>query len=225
MELEDLLSGLVSMHLEPQRESLLCGTLVFQLLEKEESQYMLSCQFRNCEDKNTWILTSVYGPTIGEERVQLWEDLGAIRGRWQGPWCIGGDFNALRFPDERNREGRLTSVMRKFSQIIDELELKDTPLSGGQYTWKGVLNNRRMTRLDRFLIADDWETLFGGANQSLLPRPLSDHHQILLEGGRCTVKGPLPFRFENMWLKEEGLKTLVEEWWRSYEVRGTGSFV
>ena len=28
-----------------------------------------------------------------------------------------------------------------------------------------------------------------------------------------------------MWLKEEGLKTLVEEWWRSYEVRGTRSFV
>ena len=111
--------------------------------------------------------------------------------------------------------------MRKFSQIIDELELKDTLLSGGQYTWKGGLNNRRMTRLDRFLITDDWETLFGGANQSLLPRPLSNHHPILLEGGRCTVKGPSPFRFENMWLKEEDLKTLVEEWWRSYEVRGT----
>ena len=111
--------------------------------------------------------------------------------------------------------------MRKFLQIIDELELKDTSLSGGQYTWKGGLNNRRMARLDRFLIRDDWETLFGGANQSLLPKPLLDHHPILLEGGRYTVKGPLPFRFENMWLKEEGLKTLVEEWWRSYEVRGT----
>ena len=162
---------------------------------------------------------------IGEERVQLWEDLGAIRGRWQGLWCIGGYFNALRFPDERNREGRLTSVMRKFSQIIDELELKDTPLSGGQYTWKGGLNNRRMARLDRFLITDDWETLFGDDNKSLLPRPLLDHHPILLEGGRCTIKGPSPFRFENMWLQKEGLKTLVEEWWRSYEVRGTGSFV
>ena len=82
-----------------------------------------------------------------------------------------------------------------------------------------------MARLDRFLITGDWETLFGGANQSLLPRPLSDHHSILLEGGRCIVKGPSPFRFKNMWLKEEGFRTLVEEWWRSYEVRGTESFV
>ena len=33
----------------------------------------------------------------------------------------GGDFNTLRFPYERNRED-------KFSQVIDELELKDQPL-------------------------------------------------------------------------------------------------
>ena len=46
---------------------------VLQLLENEESQCMLSCQFKNCEDNNTWIFTSVYRPTIGEERVQFWE--------------------------------------------------------------------------------------------------------------------------------------------------------
>ena len=27
----------------------------------------------------------------------LWEDLGAIRGVWGDPWCIGGDFNVLDF--------------------------------------------------------------------------------------------------------------------------------
>ena len=101
--------------------------------------------------------------------------------------------------------------MRKFSQVIDELELKDLPLQVGAYIWKGgggggggggVLNNQRMTRLNRFLVTDDWEVHFGGARQSLLPKPLLDHHLILLEGGGCPMRGPLPFRFENMWLKE-----------------------
>ena len=155
----------------------------------------------------------------------LWEDLGAVRGLWEGPWCIGGDFNVTRFPDERNREGRISNSMRKFLQIIGELELKDISLQGGQYMWKGGLNNQRMTRLDRFLIRDDWEVLFGGARQSLLPKPLSDHHPILLEGGGYLVRGPLPFRFENMWLKEEGFKNLINDWWRSSEIRGTGSYV
>ena len=50
---------------------------------------------------------------------------------------------------------RLIGVMIKFLQIIDELELKDIPFRGGQYTWKAGLNNSRMARLDRFLITND----------------------------------------------------------------------
>ena len=65
---------------------------------------------------------------------KLWEDLGAIRGRWGNPWCIGGDFNVIRFPSKRSREGRCTSPMRRVSQFIDELELKDLPLQGGFFT-------------------------------------------------------------------------------------------
>ena len=120
--------------------------------------------------------------------------------------------------------------MRRFSQVIDELELKDIPLDGGQYTWKGGLNNRRMARLERFLITDDWEVLFGGARQSLLPKPSQTAIRSYFCGGwgggfSCFVRGPIPYRFENMWLKEEGFKTLIEEWWRSLEIRGLGSFV
>ena len=59
---------------------ILWDSRALQLLEKE-SQYTLSCQFKNCEDDNKWIFTSVYRPMIGEERVRFWEELGAIRGR------------------------------------------------------------------------------------------------------------------------------------------------
>ena len=100
-------------------------------MEKEESQSSLLCKFRNCEDNSTWVFTGVYGPTNREGRDQPWEDLGAIRGLWGEPWFIGGDFNVTRFHDERNREGRILSSMRRFSQVIEELELKDLPLQGG----------------------------------------------------------------------------------------------
>ena len=64
----------------------------------------------------------------------MWEDLGAIRGLWGDPWCVGGDFNVIRFLEERNKVDRISSFMRRFSQIINELELMDLPLEGGSFT-------------------------------------------------------------------------------------------
>ena len=161
----------------------------------------------------------IYRPTKREARENLWEDLGAIKGMWGDPWFLGGDFNVLRFSRERNKEGRWTGAMRRFSQIIDELELKDLPLQRGEFTWTGGLGNQRVARLDRFLITDDWENYVGNVTQSTLLRPLSNHFRILLIGGGSLVRG-LTLRFENMWLKTKGFESLIDGWWKSFDVRG-----
>ena len=115
--------------------------------------------------------------------------------------------------------------MRRSSQVIDDLELKDLPLKGGCFTWTGGPRNLRMARLDRFLVSNDWENYFGNVLQSILPNPLSNHFPILLVGGEITVRGPIHFHFDNMWLKAEGFKNLIDKWWKSFEFRGTSSFV
>ena len=136
---------------------------MLQLVESEDSRYSLSCKFRNFKDNFTWIFTGVYGPTSNENRELLWEDLCAIRGLWGDPRCVGGDFNVIRFLEERNRVDKISSSMRRFSQIINELELMDLPLQGGSFTWRGGLINQRMTRLDWFLVTNDWDAHFGWA--------------------------------------------------------------
>ncbi|RVW88874.1 hypothetical protein CK203_045021 [Vitis vinifera] len=134
-----------------------------EILDWEEGQFSLSCRFRNVENGTVWVFTGVYGPFTKEERECLWEEIGAIRGLWEDPWCVGGDYNITLFQRERSRQGRITSAMRRFAQI--------------------------------------WLDQFSGVLQRRLPRPLSDHFPVLLEGGGLR-RGPSPFRFENMWLKE-----------------------
>ena len=130
----------------------------------------------------------------------------------------------IRFPNERRRGGRVSSSMRRFSEVIDELELRDLPLQGGPFTWSGGLNSQTMSRIDRFLVTEDWESYFNGVVQCTLSRPVSDHFPILLDGGGVR-RGHVPFRFENMWLKEEGFKDLLKEWWQSLRFNGSFSFI
>ena len=58
---------------------------------------------------------------------------------------------------------------------------------------------------------------------SLLPRPVSDHSPIFLDGnGLC--KGLIPFKFENMWLKMNGFKELINNNWGELQLNGSASF-
>ena len=106
------------------------GVLVFwdnrvlELVGMEVGLFSISCRFKNCEDGFSWIFSVVYDPTLKRYRELFWEELGAIRGLWSDPWCIGGDFNMIRFPNESRRAGRLSSSMRRFSEVIDDLDLR-----------------------------------------------------------------------------------------------------
>ena len=106
--------------------------------------------------------------------------------------------------------------------MIWELGLRDFSLTEGHFTWIGGLNSQVASRLDHFLISDQWEDHFSAITQSALPRVVSDHSPIVLETGGFS-SGKNPFCFENMWLKIDGFKDLVKSWWNGYFVEGYSS--
>lgn len=71
------------------------------MVEVKEGQFTVSYRFRHEGDNMVWSLTGVYGPVNNAEKTILWEVLGAIRSLWLDLWCVGGDFNVVRFPLER----------------------------------------------------------------------------------------------------------------------------
>ena len=87
---------------------------VLELFEMEVGAFSVSHRFRNSKGSFVWMFSGGYGPILVEEREAFWVELGAIRGLWRDPRCIGGDFNVVRFPEERSGCMRISATMRRF---------------------------------------------------------------------------------------------------------------
>ena len=130
----------------------------------------------------------------------------------------------VRFPSERLGSNSFTTAMREFSNFISEQGLIDLPLQGGSFTWSNSREVASKARLDRFLFSANWEDKFPTVSPRRMSRLCSDHFPIVLEGGSFQ-RGSMLFRFEKMWLKNEGFVDKVRSWWDSYQVHGAPSFI
>ncbi|PNX57068.1 cysteine-rich receptor-like protein kinase, partial [Trifolium pratense] len=137
----------------------------------------------------------VYLPSVGRSggilsiwisKRRLWNNLlNCKRGLGDGRWCVVGDFNAIRRMEERIGVntmvgGTMPTEVIEFQHFIDELELVDLPLFGRRFTWYHA-NGRAMSRIDRFLISDEWALRWGNGSVWVLDRDVSDHCPLLLK--------------------------------------------
>lgn len=108
-------------------------------------------------------------------------------------------------------------------QDWDLLDIK--PLKG-KYTW----SNKRMgpshiaARLDRFLVQSFYLLLGLEARMLILPCSISDHKPIRLELSAHINFGPIPFRFNPLWIKHSDFMDKVKESWNR-PVTGSPFFV
>lgn len=51
------------------------------------------------------------------------------------PWCLGGDFNVVRFPRNRLGARRFSVQLHSFNGFVDSHALVNLPLKGASYTW------------------------------------------------------------------------------------------
>ncbi len=137
-------------------------------------------------------------------RGAFWDELETIRKTWNDPWCVMGDFNMVCFLSERLGCNSFSPSMLAFFDFIESSYLVDLLLERGPYTLGKGSDPPSLSRIDRVLVSLDWEEQFPDVMQNLLPCPISDHHPILVEAGGM-LRGKSSIKFENMWLKQDGL--------------------
>lgn len=87
-------------------------------------------------------------------------ELSGIRGMYEGPWELCGDYNVTRYLAERAKCHRISSAMTEYSTWIDDLVF-----FGSSLIWRILHsvkggNHTSFSRTNRFLYSTDWEENF-----------------------------------------------------------------
>jgi exonuclease III len=138
---------------------------VLQKLAWAMDRFFVSYQWKDVEDGFIWSGTGVYGPTLDSDRLAFWTELAMIRNHWDSPWCVFGDFNAIKYPKECWGCSNFNQSMFDFSDFINGSNLINLPLEGGMFTWSNGGENPSMSRIDRLLVSPNWEEHFPNVRQ------------------------------------------------------------
>ncbi|MCH79282.1 cysteine-rich receptor-like protein kinase [Trifolium medium] len=204
----------------------LWDTTEVEVWSSTSCEYVLWCHGRFLKSGEEFFIANVYAPcALGAKRA-LWDSLsGKILSLDGRRVCVCGDFNAVRSVEERRSttaESRFED-MPPFNRFIDDNNLIDLPLSGRKFTWyKG--DGRAMSRLDRFLLSEEWCVAWPNCVQMAQLRGLSDHCPVVLSADEENW-GPRPARMLKCWQDIPGYKLFVRDKWNTMQIDGWGGFV
>jgi len=148
------------------------------------------------KDNKRVSIINVYAPCDLQRKRQQWDEILQLKTTSQaGLWCVLGDFNSIRHQDERVSSAQSVGVdpsISEFNSWILDMALEDVRSVGRRFTWCRP-NGSAMSRLDRFLLSDDWLVHWPHSTQFMLDRDYSDHCPILLKSKNIDW-GPKPFK-------------------------------
>jgi hypothetical protein len=124
-----------------------------------------------------------------------------------------GDFNLVRNQKKKSNNIINFTHSEAFNDWINTWGLIKIRVPSKSYTWSNNQEYPIMATLDRVMISIDWEAKFPMSNVITLPRGVSDNNPIKISFGGCSpAKSPL-FRFEKLWLQEEGFVDMIKKVW------------
>jgi endonuclease/exonuclease/phosphatase family metal-dependent hydrolase len=178
--------------------------------------YHIKFNVKTKVDDFEWALIAAYGVAQDEFKEAFVTEMVQICSTDDKPTLIGGDFNIIRSPAEKNNDRYNDRWPFLFNACIERLDFRELDLSGRCFTWENNLDTPTFERLDRILVSTHWEQKFPLTVVQALTRESSDHTPLLLDTGTPTVRGnQRSFQFELSWLIKEGFYEQVAEVWNN----------
>ena len=191
---------------------------------REKGRNFILLDGRCVNNNQRLFIVNAYAPCDLAGKRVLWDDLRQLKtSNPNGLWCFLGDFNSIRSQEERislTQRSVDSYGISDFNQWISEMELQEIKCVGSSFTWIRP-NGSVKSRLDRFLVSEQWLSLWPDSCQHVLQRYFSDHCPIILQT-KMVDWDPKPFRVVDWWLHQKGYQRMVREAWSRDQQGGWG---
>ncbi|XP_058211571.1 uncharacterized protein LOC131323743 [Rhododendron vialii] len=169
---------------------------VIQVQVLDRSDQFLHCEVHPKCEGGPFLATFVYGGNSYLSRQTLWSSLQQLNS--SSPWIVLGDFNAIRFPNEK--VGGITNWpphMNEFNRCLYALELDDLRFSGCFLTWTNRQDSAHFvsTKLDTVLVNEHWMKAYSSSSAHFLTPGISDHSPAIAYMIPNPKKSNKPFKF------------------------------
>ncbi|GKB43407.1 RNA-directed DNA polymerase, eukaryota, partial [Tanacetum coccineum] len=142
------------------------------------------------------LIVSIYAPQSNVLKRTLWEYISVLISRWDGETIVTGDFNEVRYAEERYGSVFNHAGARAFNHFIMSYSLVDVKM----------------------------EAAFPSSTILCLEHNLSDHRPILFKEMRSDF-GPTPFRTFHSWFDRADFDEMVEQAWSSFSHSDTNCLI
>jgi len=162
------------------------------------------------------IMTVVYALNLAFDRVILWKELIKESNTYNIPWCVMGDFNRVRFINEK-QGGRSLNLenVQELNKFITSTAMSEMKISGVKFSWRSGPGKNIATRIDRVFCNLEWMRTFINSNAQYLQLSTSDHVRILMQfSANRNNDGAKPFKFLNHWIYSKGYEEVTEKMFR-----------
>jgi hypothetical protein len=193
---------------------------VFDIGAIDEGDFYCKFRLRNKTDGFIWAHFAVYDPTQDDLKSMFLTEMARACGTEPHPFIIGGDFNIMRRPEDKNNNNFNYRWSNLFNAVIKSLELREIEMTGRKYTWSNDLDPPTFEKLDRVLMSPEWDIKFPNVTIEALDRTRSDHTPLLLNGKVAALTGNHTlFKFEQGWLIRDDFHDMVSSIW-DQEMKG-----
>ena len=147
---------------------------VFQKIQSTTNRHFIAITGNWKGIAGNTTLVNVYGPQSITDKRALWQTLIQLKSEVDGVWVFFGDFNAVRFRSERLNSSFCHYSASDFNNFISDAGLQEFNQGGRKFTFlrdDGI----KFSKLDRFLVCQNFIQMQPLTSVIVLPREHSDH--------------------------------------------------